>query len=171
MLLQYTTGHMAHNRLSFFCHLPHVLSPNFPGIASSTTLPRLYDHPLPSRPSGCLSFFILFMIKWAAHGDVADVPLRGLNSLHPLLPPPTFPSPPNTRYDTTPRLGNGFPSISLLIQISTAFSFPNCLNLYTTFFLFSSHVLHISLSLLESSYHIHILRYSAALAVCLSPPS
>ena len=40
------------------------------------------------------------MIKWAAHDDVADVSLCGLNPLYISLPPDILP--PNTRYVTTP---------------------------------------------------------------------
>jgi hypothetical protein len=133
-------------------------------------LPRLYDHPAPSPPSGCLSFSSYFMIKWATHDDVADVSLCGLNSFYPSLPPTFFP-PIHVTLRHPEALGNGFSSISLLIRISTAFSFSNSIPIYTQ----SSSSLPMYytsfLSLLGLSFRIHILRCSAALTVCLSPPS
>jgi hypothetical protein len=46
-----------------------------------------------------VSFSSYFMIKWAAHDDVADVSLCGLNSFYPFLLPTFFP---HTCYVTTP---------------------------------------------------------------------
>jgi hypothetical protein len=175
MRLQIATGHRHIHAFSFTPFFLHVLSPNFrasaPGIASSMTVPRLYDNPAPSPPSGCLSFSSYFMTKWAAHDDVADVSLCGLDSFTLFFLPTFFP-PPSPIHVTLRHpevLGNVFSSVSLLIQISTAFSFSNTVSIYTQ----NSSSL---LPMYCTSFY-HFLGYhppsrcSAALTVCLSPPS
>ena len=57
-------------------------------------------------------------------------------------------------------LGNGFFSISLLTRTSTGFSRSSTVSVYTQFFLSSSHVRHIFLSLLGLSFYNHTLRYA-----------
>jgi len=129
-----------------------------PGTTYSTTLPRLYDHFAPSRPR-VVFLFTIFMIKWAAHDDVADVPLCGLLSLCPFLPLRHFPLT-HVTIRHPEALGNGFFSISLLPRTSTGFSRSNTVSVYTHIFPSSSHVRHIFLSLLGLSFYNHTLRYA-----------
>lgn len=99
------------------------------------------------------------MIKWAAHDDVADVPLCGLLSLCPSLPLRHFPLT-HVTIRHPEALGNGFFSISLLTRSSTGFSRSNTVSAYTHIFPSSSHVRHIFLSLLGLSFYNHTLRYA-----------
>ena len=133
MRLQITTGHMAHTRLFFFpsCMYYHRISEH----------QRLGSHhrrlchdcmTICAFASLRLSLFTsYFMIKWAAHDDVADVSLCGLNSFYPSLPPRHFPPPIHVTLRHPEALGNGFSSISLFIRINTAFSFSNTVSIYT----------------------------------------
>jgi hypothetical protein len=67
-------------------------------------------------------FSSYFMIKRAAHDDVADVSLCGLNSFYPSLPPRHSSPQYMLRYDTRRLWVMASLSISLLIRLSTAFS-------------------------------------------------
>ena len=100
------------------------------------------------------------MTKWTTHDDVADVSLCGLDSFTLFFLPTFFPPHPlyTLRFDTR----RFWVMSSLLSRCSYnkhgILLFKHCLNLYTEFFLSSSHVLHIFLSLLGLSSPIQMQR-------------